>query len=71
VFRTTGILSKEPALHRIEARKPIIEIIRKIAKEYEIPERAIVAGNRSKVAVAARSAACRIAMEEGYSDGTG
>jgi REP element-mobilizing transposase RayT len=61
------ILSKEPSLHRIEACKPLMEIIRKIAEEYEISERAIAGGNRSKVAVAARSAACRIAMEEGYS----
>lgn len=61
------ILSKEPAVVRIEARKPIGEIIREIAGEYDIPERAIAAGGRRKVAVAARSVACRIAMEEGYS----
>jgi hypothetical protein len=44
-----------------------MEIIREIAEEYDIPERAIAAGSRRNTAVAARSAACRIAMEEGYS----
>jgi putative transposase len=60
------ILSKEPAVHRIEARKPIMEIIREIAEEYDLPERAIAAGGRRKEVVMARAAACKIAMEEGY-----
>lgn len=48
-------------------RRTIAEIVDAVAGEFGIPVRAITAGSRMKTAVNARSAICRIALEEGHS----
>jgi putative transposase len=48
-------------------RRTIAEIVDAVAGELGIPVRAITAGSRMKTAVNARSAICRIALEEGHS----
>lgn len=51
---------------QLDEIRSIAEIIDSVAGEFGIPVRAICGGSRMKAAVNARSAICRIALEEGY-----
>lgn len=61
------ILLQEGVEHILGESRTIAEIVKAVADDFGIPVRAITAGSRMKAAVRARSAACRIAMDEGHS----